>query len=130
RKLIRARRGAGDDVRNAAAVREQFALLGGFQQALGETAAVQGGPESVAGPREVVPAPRRVQPGGDAAEEDAQVICNDVRHPAVSRGEEVGAGGAGDAHLRVVRVLHRKAVPGSSPGSPRSGAPWVLCGVI
>src|SRR5688572_6176343 len=90
--------GAGDHVGHAAAVLGEEAVFGGGEQSVGETRAVERGPEAVAGAGEVVADRAGIESGVDAAEEDLEPGGDDVREAGAGRGGELLRCGAGGLH--------------------------------
>ena len=72
--------------------RERHVLSVVMEEAWGEAAAVEGGPEAVAGAAEVAADGGRVEAGVDAGEEDDEVFGDEIRDLLVARGEELGFG--------------------------------------
>lgn len=88
-KLRGRRRGARDQVGDAAAELEQGAALGRVQAARGEAGGGQRRPEPIAGPRKVKTRGARIQPGVDSAEQHVQSRRDDVGNRAIDRGAKV-----------------------------------------
>src|SRR5207253_1902507 len=65
----------------------------GGEEARGEAAAVECGPEAVAGASEVAADGGGVEARVDAGEEDDEVFGGEIRDDLVVRGEELGFGG-------------------------------------
>ena len=78
--------GAHHDVGYAETVGEQLLLLERIDQPGGETGKMDSRPEAIAGPREMVARRSGIEAGIDAAEEDPQVVCDDVGDGGRARG--------------------------------------------
>ena len=92
-KFIGAGGGAFDDVGDAEFEVEKEGILKWGEEARGEAAAVEGGPEAVAGAAEVTADGGCVKAGVDAGEENDEVFGDEIRDALVVRGEELGFGG-------------------------------------
>jgi len=92
-KFIGAGRGAWDDVGDAEIKVEKEGFFKGGEEARGETAAVERGPEAVAGAAEVAADGGGVEPRIDACEEDDEVLGDEIGDALGVRGEELGFGG-------------------------------------
>ena len=92
-EFIGAGGGAFDDVGDAEFEVEKEGSFKGGEEARGEAAAVEGGPEAVAGAAEVAADGGGVEAGVDAGEEDDEVFGDEIRDELVVRGEELGFGG-------------------------------------
>jgi hypothetical protein len=92
-ELISAGGGAFDDIGDAEFEVEKKGFFKGGEEARGEAAGVEGGPEAVAGAAEVVADGGGVEAGVDAGEEDDEVFGGKIRDDHVVRGEELGFGG-------------------------------------
>lgn len=80
---------AVDEIGDAVAVAQQFALLGRMQQAGAEARAVQRRPEAVARAGEVMASESRIETWIDTDEERAQAGGDDVADALVFRSEEL-----------------------------------------
>jgi hypothetical protein len=85
--------GAFDDIGDAEVEVEKEGFFKGGEEARGEAACVEGGPEAVAGAAEVVADGGGVEAGIDADEEDDEVFGGKIRDDPVVRGEDLGFGG-------------------------------------
>ncbi len=92
-EFIGAGGGAFDDVGDAEFEVEKEGSFKGGEEARGEAAAVECGPEAVAGASEVAADGGGVESGVDAGEEDDEVLGGEIRDDLVVRGEELGFGG-------------------------------------
>ena len=92
-EFIGAGGGAFDDIGDAEFEIEKEVFFKGGEEARGEAAGVEGGPEAVAGAAEVVADGRGVEAGIDADEEDDEVFGSKIRDDPVVRGQELGFGG-------------------------------------
>ena len=66
-------RSSRDEVRNAAAAREQFCFLPWLKTDRCKSCLVQCRPETITGSRKMISSRRRIQPGVDAAEQDIKI---------------------------------------------------------
>ncbi len=85
--------GAFDDVGDAKFEVEKEGFFKGGEQARGEAAAVEGGPEAVAWAAEVAADGGGVEARVDAGEEDDEVLGDEIWDELVVRGEKLGFGG-------------------------------------
>ena len=92
-EFIGAGGGAFDDIGDAEFEVEKEGFFKGGEEARGESAGVEGGPEAVAGAAEVVADGGGVEAGVDTDEEDDEVFGDKIRDDPVVRGEEIGFGG-------------------------------------
>jgi hypothetical protein len=92
-EFIGAGGGAFDDIGDAEFEVEKEGFFKGGEEARGEAASVEGGPEAVAGAAEVMADGGGVEAGVDAGEEDDEVFGGKIRDDHVVRGEELSFGG-------------------------------------
>src|SRR5262249_51904176 len=92
-EFIGAGGGAGNGVGDAEVEVEREGAFKGGEEARGEAAAVERGPEAVAGAAEVAADGGGVETGVDADEQDDQVFADEIRDGLVVRGEELRFGG-------------------------------------
>lgn len=92
-EFIGAGGGAFDDIGDAEFQVEKEGFFKWGEEARGEAAGVEGGPEAVAGAAEVVADGGGVEAGVDAGEEDDEVFGDKIRDDRVACGEELGFGG-------------------------------------
>ncbi len=122
-ELIGAGGGAFDDIGDAKFQVEKEGFFKGREEARGEAAGVEGGPEAVAGATEVVADGGGVEAGVDASEEDDEVFGGKIRDDHVVCSKELGFGGfpgsgqcpvhgavSLECILPAVRMLRRKVV--------------------
>jgi len=135
-EFIGASRGAFDDIGDAEFEVEKEGLFKGGEEARGEAATVEGGPEAVAGAAEVAADGGGIEARVDAGEEDDEIFGGEIRNELIVRGEELGFGGfprRGQCpihraaslegilvHRGVVRgrPSFRERPPGSPPSAP------------
>jgi len=91
-EFIGADGGAFDDVGDAEFEVEKEGFFKGREEARGEAAAVEGGPEAVAGAAEVAADGSGVEAGVDSGEEDDEIFGDEIGNELVVRGEELGFG--------------------------------------